>query len=219
MFSLDAVISFCVSLPPSTWSHHGQAEHTMTHHPREMEGVNVRWMKDSLFCCEVVFIIFTDRGSDGLWEGCPALDSPGPFQRRGLQAVYSPFTVVYPGPWSGRKKGLPALEGITPAPGREETSLIPEESCSQSGTQSGCQAGPSFQLPHIPPTHAPKLLRSPTPAAPGEPSVPIQGPHFTPPFKTHAKYTSSQKPFCCCHPTSHQPELSLPLTIATLLAL
>lgn len=111
-------------------------------------------MKDSLFCCEVVFIIVTDRGSDGLWEGCRAPDSPGPFQRRGLQAVYSPFTVVYPGPWWGRKKGLPALEGITPAPGREETSLrflspTPNLALSQAARL----APPSSSLISPPPIH------------------------------------------------------------------
>lgn len=124
-------------------------------------------------------------------------------------------------PWTlvGEEERAPCPGGHNPSPGQGGNVSTFPESHSQSGTQSGCQAGPSFQLPHIPPTHTPKLLGSPTPAAPGEPSVPIQGPHFTRPFKTHAKYTSSQKPFCCCHPTSHQPELSLPLTIATLLAL
>lgn len=37
----------------------------LTCHPQGVEGVNVHWVKDSLFCCcVVVFIIITDQGSD-----------------------------------------------------------------------------------------------------------------------------------------------------------
>ena len=69
----------------------------MTCHPWAVEAVSVCWTKDRLPCCAVVLFLqigaLIDYQQDVLTQ-----DSPGPFQRGGLQAVYSPFTGVYPGP-------------------------------------------------------------------------------------------------------------------------
>lgn len=165
----------------------------------------------ALLCSDVAVI--TDLGSDSLSAGVLARDSPDPLQRGLFRQFTRPHTTV---PWTlmGRKKGLPAQEDITPGQGGNFSNSrdVPETSNSPSGAQSDCPLAPSFQQRHSPahphPTHPHSCHLDPLHLLlplPGEPSVPIQGLHFTAPSTSMPNTTSSQKPFCCCQP--HLPRV------------